>query len=57
MEPGEWQAEALLSLQEVRHIHHVAMTPVWTVDPHPHATDLEGPGNFRRHEIARSPAG
>ncbi|GHJ18340.1 hypothetical protein TPA0908_63350 [Micromonospora sp. AKA38] len=57
LEPGEWQSEALLSLQEVRHIHHVAMTPVWTVDPHPHATDLEGPGNFRRHEIARFPGG
>ncbi|WP_425785817.1 Fic family protein [Micromonospora sp. DT227] len=28
-----------------------------TVDPHPHATDLEGPGNFRRHEIARFPGG
>ncbi|MGS2614328.1 Fic family protein [Micromonospora sp. LZ34] len=57
LEPGDWQTGALLSLQEVRHIHYLAMTPVWTVAPHPHATDAEGPGQFRRHEIARFPGG
>lgn len=51
LDAGEWQSDALLSLQEVKHIHHLAMTPVWTVAPHPH--DAEGPGNFRRHAIAR----
>ncbi|MEH0819025.1 MULTISPECIES: Fic family protein [unclassified Micromonospora] len=55
--PGDWQSSALLSLQEVRHIHYLAMTPVWTVAPHPHASDTEGPGSFRRHEIARFPGG
>jgi Fic family protein len=57
LEPGDWQSATLLSLQEVRHVHHLAMTPVWIVAPHPHAGDLEGPGNFRRHEIARFPGG
>ena len=33
------------------------MTPVWTVAPHPHAGDTEGPGSFRRHEIAAFPGG
>jgi Fic family protein len=57
LEPGDWQSGNLISLQEIRHIHHLCMTPVWTIDPHPHATDLEGPGSFRRHEIAAFPGG
>ncbi|WP_422734289.1 Fic family protein [Micromonospora sp. WMMD558] len=57
LEPGDWQDGSLVSLQELRHIHHLAMTPVWTVAPHPHALDSETPGNFRRHEIARFPGG
>jgi Fic family protein len=52
LEAGDWQTGQLLSLQEVRHIHHLCMTPVWTVAPDPHAESMEGPGNFRRHEIA-----
>ncbi|MFG3419477.1 Fic family protein [Micromonospora sp. NPDC049460] len=55
--PGDWQDGQLLSVQEVRHVHYLAMTPVWTVAPHPHALDSEAPGNFRRHEIARFPGG
>ncbi|MEO6087200.1 MAG: Fic family protein [Umezawaea sp.] len=57
LEPGDWQTGDLISLQEIRHIHHLSMTPVWTIDPHPHATDAEGPGNFRQHEIAAFPEG
>jgi hypothetical protein len=38
-------------------VHHTAMSLVWAVDPHPHATDAESPGNFRRHEIAEFPGG
>lgn len=57
LEPGEWNNGELLTLHEVRSVHHMAMTPVWTVDPHPHATDAEGPGGFRRHEIAQFPGG
>jgi Fic family protein len=57
LEPGDWNNGELLSLHEVRSVHHMAMTPVWAVDPHPHATDAEGPGGFRRHEIAQFPGG
>ncbi|WP_240669697.1 Fic family protein [Actinoplanes solisilvae] len=57
LHPGQWQDNELVSIQEVRHIHHLAMTPVWTVAPHPHARDSEGPGSFRQHEIATFPGG
>lgn len=29
LEPGDWGAEGLISLHEVRRIHTLAMTPVW----------------------------
>ncbi|BEH01088.1 MAG: Fic family protein [Propionicimonas sp.] len=48
---GDRTANALITLQEVRHIHYLAMTLVWQVSPHPDATDAESPGNFRRHDI------
>jgi hypothetical protein len=35
----------------VRQVHRLAMTPVWDVAPHPDATDREGPGSFREHDI------
>jgi Fic family protein len=57
LEPGDWSNGDLLSLQEVRTIHHEAMGPVWNVAPHPHATQAEGPGNWRQHEIAPFPEG
>jgi Fic family protein len=57
LNPGEWQSGDLVSLQEIRQVHHTAMTPVWTVAPHPHASTAEGPGNFRQHEIAQFPGG
>ncbi|WP_306214042.1 Fic family protein [Actinoplanes sp. RD1] len=57
LEPGEWSSDELISLQEIREVHFTAMTPVWTVEPHPHATAAESPGNFRRHEIAQFPGG
>jgi Fic/DOC family len=41
----------LLTVQEVRNIHHLAMAPAWLVAPHPDATDAEGPGSFRQHDI------
>ncbi|MBD0669671.1 cell filamentation protein Fic [Streptomyces sp. CBMA156] len=52
LEPDAWHDGRLITLTEVRHIHHVAMTPVWNVAPHPEATDKEGPGSFREHDIA-----
>lgn len=52
LEPGEWTDGALLTITEVRHVHRMAMQPVWDVEPHPDATPEEGPGSFRRHDIA-----
>lgn len=51
LEPGEWHDGTLVSTQELREIHKVAMDPVWQIAPHPEATAKEGPGNFRQHDI------
>lgn len=48
---------SLISLTEVRHVHTATMDPVWRVDPHPDASDREGPGSFREHDIHPFPAG
>lgn len=52
LRPDHWSDGSLITLNEVRRIHHMAMSPVWSVEPHPHATDAEGPGSFREHDIA-----
>lgn len=57
VQPGPWSDGALISLTEVRHVHTLAMTPVWDVAPHPQATDREGPGSFREHDIEAFPDG
>jgi len=51
LEPGELFDGRLVTIGEIRQTHHTAMTPVWDVAPHPEATDREGPGNFREHDI------
>nr|WP_062337704.1 Fic family protein [Herbidospora sakaeratensis] len=51
LEPDAWHDGRLITLHELRHIHAMAMTPVWDVAPHPEATDREGPGNFREHDL------
>jgi Fic family protein len=51
LEPGDWHDGQLITMTEVRHAHRLSMTPVWDVAPHPEATDREGPGNFREHDI------
>jgi hypothetical protein len=56
IQPGEWTQGELVSLAEVRHIHTLAMTPVWDVAPHPQATARERPGSFREHDIEPFPA-
>ena len=48
---GPWTSGKLLTLTEVRHVHRLAMTPVWKVAPHADASDDESPGNWRRHDI------
>jgi hypothetical protein len=54
---GDRPRTALVTIQEVRHIHQLALGPVWQVDPHPQATDAETPGNFREHDIRPFAAG
>ncbi|MFD4243273.1 Fic family protein [Streptomyces sp. NPDC058525] len=57
LEPGDWTDGSLITVTEVRRIHETLMLPVWTVEPTPGATDYEGPGSFRRHEIKEFSAG
>jgi Fic family protein len=52
-----WSSGDVLNLTEVRHVHRMAMQPVWDVAPHPAATAGEAPGGFREHEIATFPNG
>jgi Fic family protein len=51
IDPGDWRTDALVTMHEVRQVHSIAMSPVWQVAPHPDATDREGPGMFREHDI------
>lgn len=46
-----WPSSELLTLTEVRHVHRLAMAPVWEVAPHGDALDSESPGNWRWHDI------
>lgn len=55
--PGDWTDGDLISIAELRHVHTLAMTPVWDVAPHPLATDRERPGSFREHDIQPFPGG
>ena len=55
--PGAWSDGSLISVTEVRQIHHRAMMPAWGVAPHPDAHDAEAPGNWRQHDIQSFPGG
>jgi Fic family protein len=57
VETDTWSGDTLLTLTEVRHVHALALGPVWEVAPHPQAADDERPGSFRRHDIATFPGG
>jgi fido (protein-threonine AMPylation protein) len=57
IQPGGWSDGSLLTLTEVRHVHRMALGPVWDVAPHPNATEKEAPGSFREHDIAAFPGG
>jgi Fic family protein len=54
---GGWQSGNLITVTEIRHIHTVAMGPVWEVAPRPDAAPTETPGSFRRHDIHPSGGG
>ncbi len=52
VDAGDWRADRLISLSELRECHRAVVEPVWLQFP-PHALDpKEGPGSFRRHDIA-----
>jgi Fic family protein len=53
--PGDWTDGALLSITEVRHVHELALGPVWGVSPHGDASPQERPGSFRKHDIQPFP--
>ncbi len=55
--PDGGRPTALLTLADVRRVHHLAMAPVWEVAPHPDAFAREAPGSFREHEIRAFPGG
>jgi Fic family protein len=57
LEPDAWSSDKLISLNELRRIHHTAMTAVWEVAPHEAAGADEGPGNWRRRDIRPCPGG
>ncbi len=57
LDPGDWAPQAPLTLTEVRHVHGLALAPVWGVTPHPNATANERPGSFRQHDIEPFPGG
>jgi Fic family protein len=56
MQPERGSTEQL-TVTEIREVHALAMTKVWSVAPHPHAGPNEGPGSFRRHDIEPFPSG
>jgi Fic family protein len=53
----DWSGDAVVQMAEVRHIHQLAMDPVWSVVPHPEALPSEAPGAFREHDIQPFPSG
>ena len=53
---GGWH-DGVVSTAELRHVHELAMTPVWDVAPHAQAAPTERPGSFRQHDIEPFPGG
>lgn len=48
---GDWRADELLALSEVREIHRRVVEPTWLQFPPENLDPAEGPGSFRRHDI------
>lgn len=57
LRPREQTDAPLLTIQEVRNVHHQVMSDVWAVAPHPDAYATESPGNWRQHDIRPFPSG
>ena len=49
---GLWSDQPLVSLAELREIHTRAVAPAWNHFPPADHDPKEGPGHFRRHDIA-----
>jgi hypothetical protein len=47
----------LVTLTELREVHDATMRPAWDIEPHADASDREGPGSFREHDIHPFPGG
>jgi hypothetical protein len=52
-----FEGDEIVTMTEIRHVHTMAMTPVWDVAPHAHATPQGHPGAFREHDIQPFPGG
>jgi fido (protein-threonine AMPylation protein) len=57
LRPRKQPDAPLLTLQEVRHLHHEVMSDVWAVAPPRNAYETESPGNWRQHDIRPFPSG
>lgn len=55
--PSDWTSDRLLTLTELREIHRRVVERVWKDFPPDGLDPGEGPGSFRRHEIAAFPGG
>lgn len=49
---GDWLADELLGLSEAREIHRRVVEPTWLQFPPDNLDPAEGPGSFRRHDVA-----
>ena len=57
LRPDAAEPSELLTVTEVRHVHQLALQPVWDVAPHAKATGDEAPGAFRRQDVHPFPGG
>lgn len=55
--PDGQRPQRLISVEEIRLIHSLAMSLAWQVAPHPDATAREAPGMFREHDLPPSGTG
>ncbi|MGA9920232.1 MAG: Fic family protein [Candidatus Dormiibacterota bacterium] len=54
---SHWGEDSLITMTELRNIHHLAMTPVWDIAPHQYALPGEEAGGWRRHNVEPFPDG
>lgn len=54
---GDWTGDEVLTLTELREVHRLVVEPVWAHFPPDGLHPDEGPGSFRRHELAAFPGG